>query len=140
MEALRDWSGGPSPARSSHRTLRPEELLELEAAGLVEIGAHTVTHPALSRLPVDAQRREVEVCASTLEEMLGRRPSSFAYPYGDFSAETEALVREAGFKDATTTAGAAVAPSCDPMHLPRIQVENWDGDEFESRLSSWFCE
>lgn len=134
MEALRGWSGGSPAARPSHQVLRPEDLLRLGAGGLVEIGAHTVTHPALTRLPAEAQRVEIEQCTTSLEEMVGRRPTSFAYPFGDFSEETEALVRAAGFRDAVTTAAATLGSSPDPMRLPRVQVGNWDGDEFEARL------
>jgi hypothetical protein len=34
-------------------------------------------------------------------------------------------VREAGFAAAVTTDEALVAPGCDSLKLPRLQVEDW---------------
>ena len=134
IDSLRRWSGIEESARPSHRTLRPEEVSELELEGLIDVGAHTVSHPVLSRLSVEAQRTEIETSAETLERLLGRRPRSFAYPYGDRNEETPKLLRAAGFLEAVTTAGEPVGTAEDPLRLPRIQVGNWDGDEFGWRL------
>ena len=135
MDCLRAWSEIPESARPSHRTLTPAETLQMRVEGLVDIGAHTVSHPALPRLSVDLQNSEIRECASFLEQLLGRRPRSFAYPYGAFGETTVPLVREAGFREAVTTAPGALSQLCDPFCLPRIQVGDWDGDEFAGMLS-----
>jgi peptidoglycan/xylan/chitin deacetylase (PgdA/CDA1 family) len=140
MDSLRHWAGAGEQARPSHRTLRPDEALQLEVAGLIELGAHTVSHPALSRLPADAQRIEIEASASALEKILHRRPRSFAYPFGDFDEGTPNLLREAGFREAVTTAGTGIEPAADPLLLPRIQVCDWEGDEFAGRLTARLAE
>jgi peptidoglycan/xylan/chitin deacetylase (PgdA/CDA1 family) len=45
--------------RSSHRLMNAEQLRQLTASGLVDVGAHTLTHPHLSALGVDEQRTEI---------------------------------------------------------------------------------
>src|SRR5262249_24843168 len=45
------WAGAGRLARPTHRRLSPDELLILAQGSLVEVGAHTVTHPVLSGLP-----------------------------------------------------------------------------------------
>lgn len=58
---------------------------------LIELGAHTVTHTALPALPEASQREEIRQCKPELEQLLGRPVTSFAYPYGQYAAETAAL-------------------------------------------------
>jgi hypothetical protein len=73
--------------------------------------------------------------------MLGRRVSSFAYPYGrecDYTRETMALVREAEFDCACSTLVAPVTRGADPFQLPRVQVQDMDGEAFARLLSAYF--
>ena len=75
--------------------LSAEEIRQL--AQDFEIGAHTMTHPHLSRLDATDARREIVASKKALEFITGKPVSSFCYPYGDYSEETKRLVREAGF-------------------------------------------
>src|SRR5207253_879407 len=100
LERLFSYVGYSQHARPSHRILSESEVIELSKSELIEIGAHTVTHPMLSELSIDQQRAEIRSSKQMLEEMIGRRVSSFAYPYGttdSYTAGTVASVREAGF-------------------------------------------
>lgn len=91
--ADRPSGGGPFP---SVATLNWAQVRELDAAG-IEIGGHTVTHPQLDTLPRTAVREEVTGCKRRIEDALGHRVESFAYPHGYSSRTVRALVREAGF-------------------------------------------
>ena len=110
--------------------------------GLIEVGAHTVTHPVLSALPIEAQNAEVQQSKSDLEEVLGRPVTSFAYPFGsaaDYTEETIAAARRAGFLRACSNFPGVVGPDTDRFQLPRFLVRDWDGDEFDRRLRDWLC-
>jgi hypothetical protein len=48
------------------------------------------------------------------------------------------LVREAGFDCACSNVPDIVRPRTDPFQLPRFEVQNWEGQELEKRLMSWF--
>lgn len=90
----------------------------------VEIGAHTRSHPILSRL-ADRSALEEEIVGSArrIEEMTGRRPRHFCYPNGraeDVTAETVAVVRSGGFRTAVTTEPGLADPASDPFRLKRI--------------------
>jgi len=118
----------------THRALSPGEVIELAAGGLVEIGAHTVTHPALAELPAAAQRSEIEGSKTSLEEILGHTVTSFAYPYGSpghYTAETTAIVKEAGFGSACSGPAGLVWRGADPFQLPRFSMRDWDGAAFK---------
>ena len=115
----------------------------LAQGGLIEIGAHTVTHSVLAALTPSSQREEIKESKRFLEELLGRKVASFAYPYGrrcDYSEQSVALVREAGFAHACSNFAGVVGRNSDLFQLPRVQVRDWDGDEFAGRLSAWLVD
>ncbi|HXG64664.1 MAG TPA: polysaccharide deacetylase family protein [Blastocatellia bacterium] len=141
LDELRAWAGAKQDGRPAYRALSPEEVVLLAQGGLIEIGAHTVTHSQLSQLPLTLQQAEIRESKARLEEILGRPVSSFAYPYGkrsDYTTETVALVREAGFICACSNFSGTVRRRTDRYQLPRFYVMDWDGEEFSRRLSSWF--
>jgi peptidoglycan/xylan/chitin deacetylase (PgdA/CDA1 family) len=139
LDELLAWGGAEQEIRATHRTLSGEEVLALGRDNLVEIGSHTVTHPLLPALPISLQRDEVRQSKVTLEEILGRPVRSFAYPYGAYTAETVSVVREAGFDCAFSTVDGVVGQGTDRYQLPRVEVQDWDGEEFRRKLSEWFA-
>ena len=50
MTSLHQQAGVSEIARQSHRIMTAAEVRQTAASGLVEIGAHSVTHPVLSGL------------------------------------------------------------------------------------------
>jgi peptidoglycan/xylan/chitin deacetylase (PgdA/CDA1 family) len=130
--------------RESHRTMTADELRQLASGGLVDIGAHTVTHARLSDLPVDQQRHEITESKRTLEGLLAGPIRAFSYPFGnhvDYTPDTVRLVREAGFDHACSNFGGAVRRgTADRFQLNRVLVRDWDGDEFARRLRGYFLD
>jgi peptidoglycan/xylan/chitin deacetylase (PgdA/CDA1 family) len=88
LNELRAWAGAGEIGRASHPALSRDQIIELAESGLVEVGSHSVTHPIFSKLSMSAQREEVQRSKSTLEEILGRPVTSFAYPFGSKSDYT----------------------------------------------------
>lgn len=102
-------------------------LLRLAGDPLVDIGAHTVSHRALSKLPRHEVVRELTEATSELERRLDREIRHACYPYGDRSSAgpREFLVaRELGFATATTTRkGVLFAEHQHHLHaLPRVSL------------------
>ena len=140
LEALATWAGTKLSCRPTYRALEPEEVRMLTNGGLVEVGSHTMTHPVLSALPFAQQRDEIQQSKTFLEEMLGRPVMSFAYPYGtrsDYTAETVAIVREAGYDHACSNFEGLVWQGTDPWQLPRFLVRDWDAETFSRKLREW---
>ncbi len=140
LDELRGWAGAEPTSRPSHHLLSLEEAVALAQGELIEVGAHTVTHPTLSTLPPATQRDEILGSKARLEEILGHPVTSFSYPYGNRSAETVGIVRNAGFACACSTRTDVVGPSTNRFRLPRVQVQDWDGEEFATWLSKWFSD
>ena len=113
----------------------------LTQGGLIEVGAHSVSHSLLAGLPEAAQREEIQQSKLQIEELSGRPVLAFAYPYGkpdSYTAATVQLVREAGFAGACSNRPGVVTRGANPYELPRLHVYDWDGEQFERRLSSWW--
>jgi peptidoglycan/xylan/chitin deacetylase (PgdA/CDA1 family) len=139
LRALALALGLPAASEAETRPLGLTELLSLSSLERAEIGAHTVTHPALSDLDPARQEGEMRGSKRQLEEIVGRPITSFAYPHGtrsDYGPATIALAEQLGFHRACTAVGGLIDSTTPRFELPRVMVENWDGDEFERRVRS----
>jgi len=105
--------------------LAPAQVVQLHRAG-VEIGAHTVNHPVLTSITHEAAARELRDSRSYLEDLLGARVTSFAYPNGkpgrDFDAAHVLLARQSGFECALSTAWGYADSRSDVFQLPRVRA------------------
>ena len=126
----------PAP-REANRQLSTEELRSLAQDGLMEVGSHTMTHGDLACLAPHDQRAELVRSRQLLEDIVQSPVRSFAYPYGSSTPATRELVREAGYLYACSVTAWPVVAGSDPLQLPRIMVEDEDGDAFARRLSWW---
>jgi peptidoglycan/xylan/chitin deacetylase (PgdA/CDA1 family) len=127
-------------SRPTHRLMTTEEVAELGASELVEIGAHTESHPSLATLTLDEQRREIQGSVERLEEVTEGHVTSFAYPFGrptDYTQATAGLVRDLGLECACSNFAGAVHAATDPYQIPRIYVNDVDGDRFVQMLAEW---
>lgn len=112
-----------------------EELRSLRRAG-IGVGAHTVHHPILARLPSNDAWEEIWGSKEQLEEILSEPVSLFAYPNGrpeqDYLPDHAQMVREAGFSAAVSTSWGVADRRHDQYQLPRFTP--WDRAEFRFGL------
>jgi peptidoglycan/xylan/chitin deacetylase (PgdA/CDA1 family) len=130
-------------ADDPHAPLSVDELRRLARHPLITIGAHTVSHPILRRAPVSVQAQEIGGGKETLEQWIGERVDTFAYPNGrpgaDYDDHSIRLVRQAGFEHAFTTSERFAAPGEPPLEHPRFtMLQGISGSELAHRLAiSW---
>ncbi|WVT74087.1 polysaccharide deacetylase family protein [Sinorhizobium chiapasense] len=108
-------------------TLDETGLRRLIESPLASLGAHTISHRSVARLSDTDARREIRESAERIEAITGRRPLTFAYPYGDapaVSPRDHRIVADLGFTLAVTTQpGTLVARAHSRLHaLPRISL------------------
>ena len=104
-----------------------DELNKLAADPLVTIGAHTVNHVMLAKVPEKVARSEMEMSRSVIEAALGTRPEHLSYPVGDSTSAGPREFRiaaELGFKTGVTTRPGVIFPEHREhlMALPRISL------------------
>jgi peptidoglycan/xylan/chitin deacetylase (PgdA/CDA1 family) len=83
-----------------------DELTKLASDPLVTIGAHTVNHVMLAKVPEKSARSEMEMSRAVIEASLGVRPGHLSYPVGDPTSAGPREFRiaaELGFKTGVTT-------------------------------------
>jgi peptidoglycan/xylan/chitin deacetylase (PgdA/CDA1 family) len=127
-------------ALSDRYFLTWKQLYELAKDPLVQIGAHTLTHPSLSQLEENEAGDEIERSRRVLEEKLGVEVEYFAYPFGsrDNCGQREfRLVKELGFKTAVTTRWCNIFPAHKDhlVSLPRKHFMSPDVTESNVRAS-----
>ncbi len=133
----------PYADRHEHRFLTETELRELASGDLVEIGAHTMTHPWLSQLPPEQQQDEIGGSKQRLEALTGKNITTFAYPYGKkihYTQQTVKTVKANGFACACSNFGGLVTRTSNRFELPRFQPMDWDGDQFADVVNHWYRE
>ena len=103
------------------RTVSWDDIREMDAAG-GRFGCHTHTHQILTTVPAQTARQEVRESRGAIEAALYRRCDLFAYPNGNSSAATRAILAEERFTAAFTTQRGAWTAGSDRMAIPRVNV------------------
>ncbi|OCO99841.1 MULTISPECIES: polysaccharide deacetylase family protein [unclassified Ensifer] len=122
-------------------TLDEAGLRRLAGSPLASLGAHTISHRSVARLGAGEARREIEDSARRVEAITGRRPSTFAYPYGDapaVSPRDHDIVADLGFTLAVTTRPGTLGAQASGFHaLPRISLNgHFQRARYASALAS----
>jgi peptidoglycan/xylan/chitin deacetylase (PgdA/CDA1 family) len=108
-----------------------DEVRALDAAGFTA-GAHTMSHPILTRVAPERARREITESAAKIAAEVGHPADAFAYPNGlpaDFDDEIVAMVEEAGFRLGFTLVPGPSRPAevaARPLTVRRVYVYHGD--------------
>lgn len=110
-----------------HPWMTWDEVRALHRSGF-EIGAHTRSHVDLGAVSPAVAREEVLGARLELEDRLGSRVESFAYPYGgrnDVTETTRAVVKRAGLRCCCSSFGGINRAGTNPFFLNRVPVTPW---------------
>ncbi|MEC4685155.1 MAG: glycosyltransferase [Nitrospirota bacterium] len=121
-----------------NKMLSWEEIIEMNKEG-ISFGAHTHTHPSLSRIPIEEAREEILLSKKLMEERLDKEISTFAYPYGsdkDINGKIRDIVEDVGFKCACVLKDGINRAGDDLFLLKRACVTN----QIKTTLLSFFSE
>ena len=129
-----------SPALCRQWAMSWNMVKELADSELATIGAHTLSHYAMSKLSEDQACDEAESSRKQIAERTGHTPTHFTYPFGDRSSAGRRefdIAKQLGFATATTTRKGMVFPEhADHLHaLPRVSL---NGDYQDRRYVHLF--
>ena len=104
-----------------------EQIREMSKDPLVDIGAHTINHHALSKLTDSAVHKEIEDSRNKIESKINQKVEHFCYPFGTNNEVGERefeIAKKCGFKTSTTTCAANIFSEHKNLleRLPRIAV------------------
>ena len=87
-----------------------------------EIGSHTKDHLDLTSLDINKKKEQIIDSKNFINQSLGIKITSFAYPFGSFDDETIKIVQE-NYEYAVTTRPSKYNPNkFNDMKLPRISI------------------
>jgi len=121
-QVLRSLRQGSNPETRERAMLNWEEIREMSQHG-ISFGAHTVTHPTLSRMDIEEAKAEIIESKQIIEKELGRKAHHFAIPNGqneDFTESLRDFCRQGLFESVVSTNYGCVTTSSDPYNLPRV--------------------
>jgi len=118
-------AGWQDPGQNTRLMLDPQQLMEMHASNM-EIGAHGRTHTRLTQLDDRAMRSEVAGSKDDIQQTLGIKVNSFAYPYGDFDARAVNAVKSAGYQSACITRPGWLSLDTDMFEIRRVSIFSQD--------------
>ena len=119
-----------------------QEVRELRAAG-VRFGSHTANHPVLYKSSWQEIENELAASKENLEQALGEKITSFAYPYAfpqhdrQFVEKFQKLLRQLGYQSCATTVIGRVQTGDDPFCLKRLPMNDDDDQDFVFGKAQW---
>jgi peptidoglycan/xylan/chitin deacetylase (PgdA/CDA1 family) len=90
----------------------------------VEVGGHTIDHPALLHESAAEAFRQIHQSREELERRLETSVHSFAYPHGAYSSLVRRLVQQAGYRLAVTVEHGVNYPETNPFKLRRMPLSH----------------
>jgi peptidoglycan/xylan/chitin deacetylase (PgdA/CDA1 family) len=126
--------------QTARNLMMTSEQVRLLAAAGMTVGAHTVTHPILSRISDSEARAEIAESKIQLESITGVKVTLFAYPNGkpgtDYTKQHVRFVHGAGFEAACSTGWGAASQGCDIFQIPRFTPWDRSAWRYAVRLAS----
>lgn len=121
-------------------TMDWDQLRTLASEEGATLGAHTRTHPLLTRLTVDAAREEIKGSYNDLKREIGDVLPVFAYPNGNHNKNiVDILIQEQLKLAVTVIDGFNDINTADPLRLHRTEVtQRTSLMLFRIRLQKWF--
>lgn len=104
--------------------LSEQEIIEISRMGF-EIGSHGSTHTAFSRMTENEQYNELANSKIFLEDLLGKKITSFCYPYGgksSYNTKTLELLRQLEYQNAISVEPRDISYTdieLNPFEIPR---------------------
>ena len=113
-----------------------EEVKELIASDLVEIGGHTTKHLDMPNVDLKTIEEDLNISNKIIEEITGYKPISFAYPWGRSTKESRDIVKKVGYKFAVSTEDGPACFSDDLFEIVRVGIYSDDDiEKFKLRIS-----
>ncbi len=108
------------PSIEGRSMLNWREIRKMNMEGIT-FGAHTLTHPDLTRLPLDRVEVEIHRSKTIIEDALSTQISSFAYPYGRYNRQSHEIVQQ-HFACTCSDKLGLVFGSSNPFTLERVDA------------------
>jgi peptidoglycan/xylan/chitin deacetylase (PgdA/CDA1 family) len=129
------------PRPPDYRCLTWDQIREMCASGLIDIGSHTHNHVIMTRVTPDQACEQAATSKRVLHEAGGISTSLFSYPngqYSDIDHDTHATLASQGFSCGLLSVEGLNGAQSSPFALKRIGIDaNTSIVEFEARITGF---
>lgn len=128
--------------RDGYRTIREEELRELDRSPWITIGGHTVTHSRLTSETEEQQMWEIKESKKIIEDIVGHSITVFSYPFGskdDYDIRTIGAALKAGYKKVAAVALRYEDSKLYETNIPRICIQQTIDEKGVRGLQKQIC-
>jgi peptidoglycan/xylan/chitin deacetylase (PgdA/CDA1 family) len=102
--------------------LSESEIREMQS-GAITFGSHTLSHRALTRIPLEDAARELADSREMLESLLDKPVTTLCYPYAKQNRTIRGLAQKAGYNAAVIGRGGTNRLWTDQYALRRIKID-----------------
>ena len=113
------------PRGSPYSMMDDSDIERAKSSGLIDFGAHSITHPIVSRLDDSSLTTEISGSIREVKALVGEVPLSFAYPNGDrtdYDERAMQRLKACGIKIALSTMTGTNRKGTDCLQLRRFGV------------------
>jgi peptidoglycan/xylan/chitin deacetylase (PgdA/CDA1 family) len=120
------------------RQLTWREIKDLVAGGW-SIQSHGNRHERLNKLSLEEVEQEATISKNIIEQNLGTKVDSFAFPYGIYTNKVIKKLKAAGYQFAYSVHSGKLFPRASRYQLPRIEINNTDTiDTFVTKVTTGY--
>jgi peptidoglycan/xylan/chitin deacetylase (PgdA/CDA1 family) len=132
-----DGNAARLPSLHRRAMLSWDEIRKMQNQGIT-FGAHTLTHPDLTRLPAETIDREMRASKQIIEQTIGEAVTTFAYPFGKFNLLCRDIASRY-FDCAVSDQLGLVRAHSDPFALDRVETYYLQNEKLFALLPTrWF--
>lgn len=110
--------------REFWKLMTAAENKELAQGGLIEIAAHSYSHPNLGEIPLEAATEELKKSKQLLEAAIGMPVPAIAYPDGSYTDAVKKASLDAGFTNLLAVDYRCASDAADKSILPRYCISS----------------
>lgn len=116
----------PEPPVEEFRLANWDQLREMSESGLVDIGAHTVSHQVLSAVDPDIAQMEISLSSEIIQKYIGIKPKTFCYPNGledDYNPSHFEMLKNEGYLCSVSSHYGFANKDSNIFALPRVHTK-----------------
>lgn len=106
------------------KLMNSAQVRELSNSGLIEIAAHSHTHPNLGEIKPEDAKEEITQSKAILEEVLQKEVRSIAFPDGSYTERVKKICIDAGYKNLLAVDYRCHSDLADKNILPRYCISS----------------
>ncbi|MBK7966363.1 MAG: polysaccharide deacetylase family protein [Bacteroidetes bacterium] len=106
------------------KILSSEQILTMQKSGLISFGSHTVKHPNLDQINNDEVELELKDSKSKIENILGKKINTIAFPDGAYNESVKNMTKEAGYTNIYAVNYRCESDQNDTSILNRYSISN----------------